>query len=220
MVLSRHAARAIARSALGAAFLGLDLAACAPALVIAPAGADAPEPVVWLSPGQRVRVMAPSAGIINQTATVVGMARDSIVLQWLRSGPSDAGRAPDTTRRALLVRSLGSLEISRGTGPDPARGALWGLAVGVIGGAVWGGMQECTGGLMGSDFFGSSSGACTAFGAIGGAMAGAVAGALVGQFLLRSEHWERVPPERFDRVQVGIVPLGRARVGLGAAVTF
>ena len=220
MVLRKQPVAAITRPALAAALVGLVVAGCAPGFVVVPlGGSPGPEPAIWLETGQRVRVMAPSAGIVLQTATVVGQARDSLVLRGLRWQPGDAGPVLDSTRHALLLRSLGSLEISRGIRPDPGKGALWGLAIGVVGGGVWGSLQDCTGSFMGGSW-GSGNESCTAYGAIGGALVGAAAGAIVGQLLLHSEHWERVPVEHLERVRVGIIPRAGGRLGFAASVAF
>lgn len=216
MFLSRQPVVAIARSASLAALVGLGLAGCTSAFVYVPVGGPPdPEPAIWLATGQRVRVMAPSAGIVLQTATVVGQARDSLVLRGLRSQPGDAGTVLDSTRHALLLRSLGSLEISRGIRPDFAKGALWGLAIGAVGGGVWGSSRDdCS-----MDFVPTRE-SCVVPGALLGALIGSAAGAIAGGLLLHSEHWERVPVEHLERVRVGIIPRAGGRLVFAASVAF
>lgn len=169
-------------------------------------GAPSPESAVWLTAGQRVRVTAPSAGIIHQTATLVGMSGDSIVLGALGAKRGDAPALSDRSRRAVPLGSVTSLEISRGTGSNRGGGAIVGALVGAVGGGVLGGSGGCDLeiGLRMQHF------SCTVLGAVGGAVVGAGVGALVGG-ALHSERWEQVPLDQLRRVRVSSVPGGRVR---------
>jgi len=186
-------------------------------LVVVPpvVGAPNPESIVWLTPGQRVRVTAPSAGIINQTGTLVGMAGDSIVLRGLGVKRSDSATVPDSSRRAVPLGSVTRFEISRGTESNRKGAALVGALIGAVGGGVLGGSGGCDLEIG----FRVQHFSCAVLGAIGGAVVGGAAGAVVGGFL-HSEHWEQVPLDQLQRVRVRIASPPRGRLGLGAFLAF
>ena len=205
----------------------LPLAGCAPALVVIPTGAttpdvaipigaETPEPVVWLSPGQRVRVMMPSAGIGLATATMVGMRGDSIVLAGLAPDTASASRAAGGAQRVLPLAGLGSLEISHGVHGNPVWGAVYGALAGAAAGAALG--SAATHDCGSWSFYGFSSD-CVYNGGFLGFVAGAGVGAFIGSFV-KSEKWERVPLDQLHRLRIGLIPQPAGRLGLGAALAF
>jgi hypothetical protein len=208
------------------ALAALPLASCAPGYGLAPAGAVVPlpafgsDPEVIVSPGSRVRVMMPSAGIALETATVIGASGDSIVLMMRAPGRSGSGAGADSVRRALPLAGIGSLEVSRGLHENRAGGAIVGALVGfgagwALGGSLpWRACQEA-----------GQSQQCDnlptrrlAYGGLG-LLIGGAAGALIGSSI-KSEGWERVPLDHLERVHIGLIPQPGGGLGVGASLTF
>jgi hypothetical protein len=130
--------------------------------------------------GARIRVTAPASALEKRVMTVTDVRGDSIVV--------DVGGSSHT----LWLSDLTKLEVSSGTRTNAARGAGFGLLMGVVAGAVIGlaTYQECVPeGFM--DCFMEGPG----FSAVGGALVGGAAGAVIGGVVgsrQRSDRWSSV----------------------------
>jgi hypothetical protein len=161
------------------------LLAPAPALAQTVPAADPPRVV---DAGSRVRIAAPIFGSGREVGTVVSLTRDTLILR----------RGADISPRSLATSDITALEVSTGTHTRKAKGALWGLLIGVGSGAVIGyatytkptcstqGMFGCIN-IFGPDSRGSSA----AFGAAFGAIVGTLGGALLG--MVHTETWAPAP---------------------------
>lgn len=137
---------------------------------------SAPNPVLAVDAGSRVRVSAPIFGSKKQVGTVVSLTADTLVLR----------QGANTANRSLATSDITSLEISRGTQTHKAKGALWGTLIGAGSGAVLGYAlykePKCNsqgGGcfiIIGPDSKGSNA----AFSAVAGGILGALVGTLFG----------------------------------------
>jgi len=218
-----------ARSGLFLALLAASVVAtgCVPVLIGSPrdpfdstivvvppvVGAPGPEAAVWLTPGERIRVTAPSAGIIHQTATLMRMSGDSIVLRGLGARRGDTLAVPDSGRLALPLGRVTSFEISLGVESHRRGGVLLGALIGAVAGYVLGGSGGCDVDV-GSHV---QHLPCAVLGTGGGALIGAAAGAVVGG-ALHSERWEQVPLNQLRRARVTSLPGGRALTGASPSV--
>ena len=149
--------------------------ALALSLPLVAAGQSAPVAV-----GARIRVTAPASGLEKHVMTVTDVRGDSIVV--------DAGGSSHT----LWLSDLTALEVSSGTRTHAARGAGFGLGVGIMAGAVIGlaTYEECVPqGIMGC--FMDSPEIQAMGGALVGGAAGAVIGAVVGS-RQRTDRWSSV----------------------------
>ena len=137
--------------------------------------ADLPAQGPRLEPGARVRVTTRTSGIVRQRGELRQLTTDSIVVQFDRSA----------TAIAIPVARLSRLEVAtlRSRGSSAARGALIGLASGLVIGAVGGLMfesgtcEDCVSPLIG-----------VAAGGAAGLLVGSIAGAS-----RRGERWQVVP---------------------------
>ncbi len=173
---------------------------------LASATAQVPPPV---KVGDRVRVTAPDLG--RREGTVRLLTTDSLVM---RPEYVFVMRPEYVTpnRLAIPLASVTRLELSRPGGSQAGQGALNGLAIGILGGAV-AAAALCE---NGSDFLEVAVGTCVLAGAVivgaGGALVGAIVGAMI-----TGTRWEEVPLDQF-RVNLG--PQRDGRWGLGASVRF
>ena len=181
---------------------------------LASATAQEPPPV---KVGDRVRVTAPD--VRRREGTVQLLTTDSLVMRPVYGAwpvysayvapKYSAYGAPN--RLAIPLASITSLELSTPGGSRMGQGALIGLAIGGIGGAV------AAGTACGSDpWFRDAAGACAAigFGVFGAS--GALLGAIVGA-MITGTRWEEVP---LDRLRVSVGPQRDGRFGFGASVRF
>ncbi len=169
---------------------------------------------VPVRPGARVRVAGhfcqPSyshcVGCLPQryVGTFVAWKADTLVVQ--SNG--------DTL--SLPVNPWTRLDVSRGRKTNTGEGALIGLLVGGVMGAVIGyaSYEECVGGR---DCLGDLGlGVNVAAGGVIGVLGGLVAGAFIG-LAVETDRWREVP---LDRVRVSLGPQRDGRYGLGASVRF
>ena len=168
--------------------------------------------------GDRVRVTAPDLG--RREGTVQLLTTDSLVMRlkeyggWpvysARGMPNISARGMPN-RLAIPLASVTRLELSTPGGSRAGRGALIGLALGGIGGAVGAGAACAS-----STFFRDDSGGCAVMGfAVFGA-SGALLGAIIGA-MTTSTRWEEVP---LDRLRLQVAPQRDGRFGLGLSVRF
>jgi hypothetical protein len=171
------------------------------------AGALAQQPL--LTPGERVRVTAPEAGVDRLAATVEGF--DGTVLTV---------RADSTIR--MPVHLIGRLDRYAGRHNRRWRGAAFGAAGGaVIGGVV--GYLACenyevtlAGGGTGNCFDSRDGGQLALWGPLGiGVVAGPLLGFLIGTRIV-TDRWEEVP---LEHLRVGVAPQ-RDGVGVGVQLRF
>lgn len=162
--------------------------------VAAQAGAAPP------APGARIRVSARHTYI----GTLLSLDTSALVLR------RDALR--DTLR--LPLATIGRLDVSTGKKSGAGRGAKLGLMVGAgVGAAV--GLAAAAEGCSSQDFVCFGPEVIPGMAVVVGAM-GAGLGALIGA-ANPIDRWEQVPARP---VEVGIAPLRRGRVGIGASIAF
>jgi hypothetical protein len=143
--------------------------------------------LVELQPGTKVRVQAPGAIARRVTGLLIARTTDSITMT-----------RPNATPVSIPLRSLTSLEISRGKSRwrGAGKGALWGSGSMAVLFAIIppSGCRDREGRTACEDL---GRGESMAIGAVGGAFWGALIGALIG-----SERWDRASLP----VTVGVVP--------------
>ncbi|MGH7603339.1 MAG: hypothetical protein ACRENK_04985 [Gemmatimonadaceae bacterium] len=101
------------------------LAAALPTFV----GAQTDTTLHWpIAAGARIRVLSPALGITDEMGTALAVAADTLVFH------RDGAAADDTLSKFGIKR----LDVSTGHHTWKAKGALIGLAIGVVGGAVAG----------------------------------------------------------------------------------
>ena len=128
-----------------------------------------------MGPWPGMRVLATPRGSATVIGTVVGVSRDTIVLQL----------GPGTAPRPLAFGDLGRLAVSRGRFGHPREGMLIGFVVGaLVGTAVASSTTESGDPWAGLGIF---------VGAMFGGGVGALVGAGVGSGM-RSDVWSEVPP--------------------------
>jgi hypothetical protein len=145
-----------------------------------------------LTPGQRVRVTAPSAGLTGAIATVEALSAHDITLRCGR-----LGHGGTDTLQIVPLDSLSLLEVNRRHG-HAGIGALIGFGVGAIGGVIEiarENARSCEGMWCGPRF-------SPIMGALFG-LPGAGIGALVGAFV-RTDEWR---PVDLHRLRIGLLPL-------------
>jgi hypothetical protein len=155
--------------------------------IAAPENGAAQSGLTALSPGARVRVQAAPLGPSAQTARVVSVSADTIVVR-----PDHASGFDVTLPRAAITQ----LDVSVGRRTRKGRFALIGLGAGSLVGGVLGAASF-------SDPCKSQPSVCSGFiydtrgsvafgGAVTGALLGAAAGAITGQ-LSRTDDWKHHP---------------------------
>ena len=138
-------------------------------LMLAPLATAASQKSPSLKPGDRIRVITPSASGGPFVGTLVTLEADSLVMQ----GSVDA--------RRLSLASVERVDLSRGRKSHARLGAGIGLLVGAGVGALAGCDQQ-------NDQSDLTQGQCIVMGAAAGALLGAITGALV-----RTERWMEIP---------------------------
>ncbi len=159
---------------------------------------------VSLRPGDRVRVTGhfchPFHTCQHSVSTFLAWKADSLVIQ----SNGDTLTVPVT----LLTR----LDVSRGRKTNTGEGAVTGLLVGGVAGAVIGlASYECE-----PCFVDLGPGVYAAAGAVIGGLGGLVVGALIG-LEIETDRWQEV---QLHRVRVSVGPQRDGRFGLGASVRF
>ena len=161
------------------------------------ATAQVPPPV---KVGDRVRVTAPD--VRRREGTVQLLTTDSLVMRL-------PGYGGTPNRLAIPLASVTRLELSMPGGSRAGQGALTGLAIGGVGGAIVAG-TACAGDQLLED----AAGRCALAGAVifgaGGALLGFIVGAMI-----TGTRWEEVP---LDRLRVSLGPQRDGRLGLCASV--
>ncbi len=164
---------------------------------LASATAQEPPPV---KVGDRVRVTAPD--LRRREGTVQLLTTDSLVMRPEYGAPH---------RLAIPLASVTRLEVTMPPGSRAGKGALIGLGVAGLGGAVLVG-AACASDQLLKD----SAGGCAILGAVifgsGGALVGAIIGAMI-----TGTRWEEVP---LDRLRLQVAPQRDGRFGFGASVRF
>ncbi len=117
---------------------------------------------------------------------------------------------------ALPLDSVTKLDVSRGRKTNTGEGAVIGLLVGGVVGAVIGyaSYEECVGGW--ACFGDLGPGVNVAAGGVIGGLGGLVAGAFIG-LAIETDRWQEVP---LDRLRVSLGPQRDGRFGFGASVKF
>ena len=182
--------------------LALLLSGCAflPAGLLPSEAAPAPAP--QLSPGDRIRVFLPAAREFRQTARLVSLSTDSIVLARTAGDVAGPALSSGRGRWAIPLGAVGRLEVSRGVQRNTEFGAILGAAAGLVAAVAWN----------------AAATSCHDLDCLGWGMrivaGGAALGAGVG-FFSKTERWEEVPPDELHRLRVGVTPLPAVRLGLG-----
>jgi hypothetical protein len=133
--------------------------------------------IMRVDTGSRVRIAAPVFGPKKQVGTVVSLTRDTL---GLRQGAS-------TSFQTVATSDITALEVSNGKHTNKAKGALWGLLIGVGGGAILGYTMykapKCETDVLGCgilEFGPTSRGSNAVLSAVGGGIFGLLAGTLFG----------------------------------------
>ncbi len=167
-----------------------------------------------LTPGMRVRVTAPAAGLDRTVGTVRAVRGREIVLEpeWPRPAWSRAGHQADSLGVSVSLDSVRSLEVSLGTHSRFWDGAGVGAVVGGVGLALVGAASaaSCQG------FICFSPAAVAAGGLVAGGLIGGLLGGIVGGTIV-TDRWVSVPLGG-DRISLRVAPGGR--LGLGASWAF
>ena len=150
-----------------------------------------------LTPGQRVRVTAPSAGLHEDVATVVAISTDTLVLERLWAG--------QPLRSAVPLGSVQALESVQSTHDNAGTGAVFGGFLGFVAGALADAACQRAGGFPQICPF-----------KLVGMVLGAGLGASVGGGRI-TERWEPVP---LDRIRVGLTAHAAGRLGLSVGFSF
>jgi hypothetical protein len=168
-----------------------------------------------LTPGQRVRVTVPAAGLSYEYATIVAARPDTIVIGRVQLRPESGSWRVDTIRTVVPLREIRSLEVFRGARPVPWR---WAPIGGVLGAGLGAAIGSST-----PDAAPNCWGCITIPGWYVGAFLGGTVGG-VGGWVLGSlgpaERWEAIPLEPSEGVKVGVLVTRAGGLGLGAAVSF
>jgi hypothetical protein len=186
---------------------------CALALAMAPARL-AGQP---LYSGQLVRLSAPGAGFVRDTARVMSVAADTLVVGRLAYRAHDPVPLLDTVRSAVALSEVRKLEVRQRTPGFTALGLLLGLVGGASGGAALGrssGDSPCGWWFIVCQKV-TAGDKETIYGIVGASL-GAGLGAFIGSRIGR-ERWKAVP---LEGLRVGAFPLPSGRVGIGAAMAF
>lgn len=164
---------------------------------VSAAGKDAPLDLS-LTPGMRVRILAPDISPSRVIGTIKTVNRESVTIDV-------PGRAEPVS---VLREKIARLDVSRGSrsrGVDAAIGAGIGAGVGGIVGAVAQGSQKKD--QVVNISTGAVAGACALFGAL--------IGGVIGVSIPPGEHWNEMPATRY---RVGFAP--RPDHGLDMAIAW
>ncbi len=172
---------------------------------LASAKAQGPPPV---KVGDRVRVTAPDVG--RREGTVQLLTTDSLVMRP-EYGLVMRPEYVRPNRLAIPLASVTRLELSMPGGSQAGQGALNGLAIGILGGAV-----VAAAACPSDQFLKASAGGCAIGGAVIVGAGGALVGAIIG-VMSTGTRWEEVP---LDRLRVRVAPQRDGRFGFGASVRF
>jgi hypothetical protein len=197
--------------------------ACLMATLAGPVSAQQPP---QLAPGQLIRVTAAAAGLKNDDATLLGLTRDTLLIgrvhrHWYGGA--------DTSRAAVTLRDVQSLEVSQGRASYWARGLLVGGIVGGVSGVLYGAVHGID--VTGSNAYCMSQGwapgtPCSRLippglgASLIGAAAGGAFGALIGLPIGASFHHERWRKVPLDQIRPVVVPQANGRLGLGVSLVF
>ena len=167
-----------------------------------------------LTPGQRVRVTAPAAGLDRTVGTIRAVRGRVIVLEpeWARPARSRPGRPADSLGVQVSLDSVRSLEVSLGTRSHFWSGAGTGAVVGGVGLAIVGAASAST--CQGFICF--SPAAVAGAGLVAGGLIGGLLGGIIGAAII-TDRWVNVPLGG-DRLSLRVAPGGR--LGLGASLAF
>jgi hypothetical protein len=166
---------------------------------LASATAQVPPPV---KVGDRVRVTAPD--VRRREGTVQLLTTDSLVMRL-------PGYGGTPNRLAIPLASVTRLELSMPGGSRAGQGALTGLAIGGVGGAIVAG-TACAGDQLLED----AAVGCALVGAVFFGAGGALVGAIIGA-MTTGTRWEEVP---LDRLRLQVAPQRDGRFGLWLSVRF
>lgn len=164
-----------------------------------------------LNPGTRVKVSPSDTASHFLVGPIVSIGGGMLVVDTKTDGPQ-GGPVPVE----IPLASIGSIEVSRGMRSHGGTGAVVGLLLGAVGGALWGsatGEETCPENGWLPCF---EKGEMAVFGAITLGGLGAGLGWLVGH-AIRSERWETIP---LDNIRVGVAANPDAGVAFAASVRF
>jgi hypothetical protein len=175
-----------------------------------------------LAAGQRVRVTASAADMSRQTATLVALSAESLVVARWWPGPGGAAGRGDSGAVRIALGAVRALDVSAGRRRHTVLGIVIGGLVGGTARAIYGFSQGDTSDV--ANFVCDHVFPCVArtagqkalFWGLNGMFGGALVGGVVGTFV-KTERWIAVP---LQRVRVSGVVLPGGRVGVGAAVWF
>jgi hypothetical protein len=162
-----------------------------------------------LTPGQRVRVTAPSAGLDHAVGTIRAANGREIVIgvRRFQAERGGYGGRTDTLNVVVSLDSLRSMEVVIGTRTHFWLGAGIGAAIVGLPLGFWGATSR--------GFFTASPGLAAA-GLFGGGLVGGLLGGIVGATIV-TDRWGNVPLGG-DRLSLRVAPNGR--LGLGASFTL
>ncbi len=159
---------------------------------------------VELVEGARVRLVSSSLQANHQVARIVSAGNDSIVFR--------SEGFPVT--RSLARSEIERIDVSQGSHRQTGRGALIGLGVGAVGGAILGAAtySPCQGWCL---FGPSSRGESAGWGGAFFGLLGGVTGGIIGAFH-QKEEWKPLGV----RPTTGATPAGQRTFGVQASRTF
>ena len=88
-----------------------------------------------LTPGQRLRVTSPAAGLSWEYATLVAVSADSLVFWRTLLRPDGGSWRVDSVRTAVPLSAVTDLHVPVVRAPRPVTGAVIGGSVGMLGGS-------------------------------------------------------------------------------------
>ncbi len=167
-------------------------------------------------PGERVRVTRPPI-CAPYTICVGGPPLQSVGTFWAWEGDSLIMES-NGNALALPLNSVTKLEVGRGQKSYTVEGALMGLLVGGVAGAVIGyaSYEECVPKGRGWSCEDVGPEVAALVGGIAGGLGGLLVGATIGRSS-KTDRWREVP---LDRLRVSVVPQRDGRFGLGLSVRF
>ncbi len=180
--------------------------------VLAPSGPVGAQQLPHLTAGQQVRVTIPGAGLTQEDATLVSLYRDTIVVDRFHVVLDSTGWRTDSTRNAVPLSAVTSLEVMIRSQPHVVRDGAIGGGVGALAGYLF--IKAIEKQYCGWNMICVQPGQAGSGAAIGGVL-GAGIGALIG-LIYRPERWE---PVALDRLHVTVMPLDHGGVGIGGSVS-